>query len=66
MDTKKFDLDKFLLELEMDSAASAEEEFMEERYRECPHCGSETWDKLIYNKRGRVSRCSECEFDEEQ
>lgn len=65
MEQKKFDLDRFIEEID-DEAASAEEQFEEARYRDCPRCGSDAWDRLIYGKRGQVVCCNECEHDEEQ
>jgi len=59
----KFDVDKFIDELE------AQEEFEiddEPRFTACPRCGSDTWDKLFYTKKCKPSHCNECKDEHEQ
>lgn len=65
MSKKKFDVDKFIDDLEADSDLPLED--MDSRYAECPRCGSDTWDKLIYSKKtGKPNACNECEADHAQ
>lgn len=67
---KKFDIDKFIQELDELTGDSTEEMYEQERYRDCPRCGSSAWDNLVYSttsrSRGRVIACSDCEHDHEQ
>lgn len=63
MAKEKFDLDKFIDSIEAEDLPELDEE---SRYQECPRCGSETWDKLHYNKRGKISCCNECKEQHEQ
>jgi transcription elongation factor Elf1 len=68
---KKFDVDKFIEELNEIEPESTEEMYADSRYRECPRCGSDTWDTLIYSpkKKGKsafIVACNECEHDNEQ
>lgn len=61
--SKKFDVDKFIDELELEALEGFDEEA---RFRECPKCGSDTWDELFYSKAGRIKNCTDCRDEHEQ
>lgn len=64
MSKKKFDLDRFVESLELDDDLADFEERRPKKklpYRRCPRCGSDYWQELFTDKRGKVVSCSECE-----
>jgi len=63
MPKEKFDLDKFLDSLDETELPTLDETA---RFTECPRCGSDTWDKLHYNSRGKINCCNECKDEHEQ
>lgn len=67
MAKKKFDVDRFVAELEELDMTDLDGFDERARYVECPRCGSDTWESLTYSKRtGKPNACNECKDDHEQ
>lgn len=68
-DTKKFDVDRFVDELELDEELAGYEDTKPTKkkpYRKCPRCGEREWRHLYTNAKGRVTHCTECIVEPEQ